>query len=193
MMRGSQLPIVALGAAWSLAILWTCGSLWDHAYRPAKNPTDFPAPFAADETTSSSRIVLFAHPFCPCTKATLSELEESLSRLPANVAVAVVFVTVGLPPAEVSASPLMAMARSLPHVTVKQDDAGHLACSYGATVSGETFFVDSRGRVLYHGGLTPARGHQGDATGQTLLEQVARGKREGPCAAPIFGCSLPHS
>jgi len=140
-------------------------------------------------------MVLFAHPYCPCTKATLNELEESLARLPSDASVSVVFVTCRLSAPEVTDSDNVVLARGLSGITVRFDEDGHEAQSLGATVSGELFAFDASGCLVYHGGLTPARGHQGDAVGQAQLELIAHGKLAKCCAAPIFGCplSLPNA
>ena len=94
-------------------------------------------------------------------------------------------------PSSTEASSTVHHARSLPHVKVRFDTTGEQAKHFGATVSGEVFALDPAGRLLFHGGLTPARGHQGDAAGQSALEQLSRGSVPAVTTAPIFGCRLP--
>src|SRR5262249_43381383 len=79
--------------------------------RPAKIPAAPTPPPAPADSIGQFRIVLFAHPLCPCTRASLCELEESLARLPPDVAVSIVFVTAGLLPAEVAQSSTIPQAR----------------------------------------------------------------------------------
>jgi len=178
---------------WLGALLWTGGLLLDHAYRPAKIPSDISEVVVQPRPGDAAgfHILLFAHPFCPCTRATLSELEESVARLPADVSVNVVFVTRGLTQPEVEASSIVGQARGMSRVNVHFDTTGLEAQRFGATVSGEVFALDAAGRVVFHGGLTPARGHQGDSAGQTALEQLARGMTPTTTTAPTFGCRLP--
>jgi hypothetical protein len=190
-------PTVWLGISglllWCAALIWSGTTLLDHAYRPATIPADMRSLVIQSPDVDASRIqlLLFAHPFCPCTRATLSELEESLARLPADVSVRVVFVTCGFEAAEVEASSIVNQARSLSRGIVQFDTTGREARRFGATTSGEVFAVNAEGQVLFHGGLTPARGHQGDAAGQTSLELLAQGIPSAISTAPVFGCRLP--
>ena len=179
-----------MGVIWTCAFVFAWATLFDHAYTPAKTPHGT-APTLSIEPSDSYRIVIFAHPFCPCTRATLNELDESLARLPRNTSVNVIFVSVGLN-ADASESSLVRLAREIRGVTVNFDETGHEAHRFGATVSGEAFAFNPAGQIVYHGGLTPGRGHQGDAMGQERLEQIIRGNSHELCIAPVYGCTLPR-
>jgi hypothetical protein len=171
-----------------VVLLWSV--LLRHAYQPASvsNSSDGRQLFEPGRF----RIVFFAHPLCPCTRASLCELDESLARLPDDTSASVVFVTAGLHESDVERSPIVNQARRIPGVEVRFDETGREAKRYHASISGEVFGVDRSGRVLFHGGLTPGRGHQGDSGGQRLLERIARGNfHDSPCRAPVFGCPLP--
>jgi hypothetical protein len=171
-----------------------------HAYRPGaivQGVTEWPldAPSlhpALLKVPGHAEVVVFAHPFCPCTRATLQELDESLTRLPSTTAVTVVFVTAGLPAAAVADSDTIRLARQIPRVAVRLDDTGELVRQFGASISGEVFAFNSHGRRIYRGGLTPARGHQGDAAGQEQFEQLVNQNSDTACEAPVYGCPLPQ-
>jgi hypothetical protein len=188
--------LVGAGAAlvWCALFAAAWQRLYSYAYRPEAtglSVTSWPQD-ATCAPSSGFRLVVFIHPLCPCTQATLQELDESLARMPEGVVV-VVPVTAGLSESDVAASRLLAAVRNMPRVRLHVDPAGEERRRFGARVSGEVFAFDDRGRRMFHGGLTPGRGHQGDAPGQRQLEELARGARHEACESPMFGCLLPGS
>ena len=164
-----------------------------HTYQPAATgsiPDRWPQSNLA-VSTDGYRIIVFAHPFCPCTQATLDQLDESLTRLPANTSVHVVFSTAGLPPEQIDRSRSLRFARQIKGVAVHRDDTGEETQKFGATISGEVVAFDPSGRRVFHGGITAGRGHRGASTGQDQMESLILGRCRTPCSAPVFGCSLP--
>jgi hypothetical protein len=103
-------------------------------------------------------LVLFAHPECPCTRASLAELARLLARFEDRLTADVVF----LRPSDVGAawdgSDLWRTASAMPGVTAVRDDDGVEAVRFRATTSGAAVLYDARGRLLFRGGLTSARG-----------------------------------
>src|SRR5262245_36753101 len=140
------------GVAWCCLAVLGWSVLLGHTYRPATSSggvTSWPegdtygaSPCAAK---GAFRIVVFAHPGCPCTRATLHKVDESLTRLPRTACVSVIFVTPGLKRTDICGSDTLAFARRLPGVEVRLDDTGAEARRFGATVSGEVFAFDGRG------------------------------------------------
>ena len=183
-------PGVGSGAVWLGVSLLVFGFLYRHTYQPSKIPT-LPVGDEAIETSSHFRIKLFAHPYCPCTRASLEQFGESLTRFPEDVQAEIIFVTAGLAESEIASSPLVSQARELHGAQVRLDATGEEANRWGATVSGEVLAFDARGHLVFRGGITPGRGHQGASTGQAELENIVNGRSPGPCATPVFGCHLP--
>jgi hypothetical protein len=190
--RCAQSPITwcLVAALWAGGLVAAWGALLDHAYQPAKTAAVI-APQTKIESGVGYRVLLFAHPLCPCTRATLHELNETITRIAPATHVQVVFVTAGLDPKSIERSALETLARELPNVDVQFDNTGDVARTYGATVSGEVVAFNPAGDLIFQGGITPARGHQGDALGQQQLEQLVTGKSNDFCAAPVYGCRLP--
>jgi hypothetical protein len=188
-----RLALIVVTALWGAATFASWERLASHAYRQAATTSgvatwpQLGADFLADEKT---RIVVFAHPGCPCTRATVAELAEVLADCPADASAAVVFVTAGLPDDVVSNSDTVAAARQTNNVIVVLDDDAQIAARYGATVSGETFAFNAAGRRIFHGGITAARGHRGTSGGRELLEQAIRNPAADTGEAPVFGCRL---
>jgi hypothetical protein len=51
---------------------------------------------------------------------------------------------------------------------------------------------DARGRLLFSGGLTSARGHEGDSFGLRRIRSLLLTGEADRRDAPVFGCSLHH-
>jgi hypothetical protein len=75
-------------------------------------------------------------------------------------------------------------------VVTQIDDDGSEALLFHANTSGETLLYGKDGRLLFHGGLTPSRGHEGDNLGLTrVVSLVTTGASDKPESA-VYGCSL---
>jgi hypothetical protein len=175
-----------------LALLW--GWLLRHAYLPTATSqaiTAWPAESRLSVPAEAWRVVLFAHPLCPCTRATLNELDRLTLHVPAETSFTVVFNTNGLKPSDVEASPTLTFAQKMPSVTTVPDPDGQETDAFQATVSGEVFAFDPSGILVFHGGITPSRGHEGGSIGAKRLFQLLKGKTHQPYNGPVFGCRLP--
>jgi len=143
-------------------------------------------PFDASRPT----LVMFAHPRCPCTQASLGELEVLLARVPDAVNVRVVF----LKPAETDTNwekaALWRRASAIPGVSVYTDHAGIEARRFHAGTSGQTLLYDRSGALRFQGGITLSRGHAGDNPGRSALEEILRAGHSNQIETPVFGCSL---
>src|SRR5690606_30657808 len=128
-------------------------------------------------------------PRCPCTAASISELDRFLSRTGPRFASTVVFV---VPPAveeDWADTANVDAAGRLPYTEVRLDD-GRLAETFGAKTSGAAFVFDTDGALLFHGGLTASRGHEGLSAGIDALGAIASGRRPAAPNCPVFGCRL---
>ena len=194
-MKGSHaavtLRVVAV-VAWCGAVV--CGLCWlaDYASSPgaaAKAGSRWPARAAVSLHGRLPTLILFIHPQCPCTAATLEELDRLLGRVGDRVSTRIlVYSDAALGP-EWSHSSLWARAERIPWVRVEADPLGCQAALFGARTSGQAFLYSSDGQLLFSGGLTPARGHEGDNDGCTSLQSLISGA-SASCTAPVYGCAL---
>ena len=138
-------------------------------------------------------LIVFAHPYCSCTKATLAELAKVLNSAGAERPdVKVLFYRPDdsdWEPAE-----LWQDAKSLPGSQVAWDSGGREAKLFGATTSGSAFLFESGGQLRFQGGITGSRGHFGDNAGASELAAAMdlRRYRDRPRVREffVFGCSL---
>jgi hypothetical protein len=133
---------------------------------------------------------MLAHPNCPCTRASLAELEILLAKLQGKLSAFVVFSKPEAGMAEVQRSELWKKAAAMPDVSVVYDGQGVETRKFGGQVSGQTMLYDPAGRLVFSGGITSARGHQGDNTGMDAVISLVRGDAGAPGRTPVFGCSL---
>jgi hypothetical protein len=84
-------------------------------------------------------------------------------------------------------------AAMIPGVVPISDKDGLEAIRFGAETSGQVMLYSAQGELLFRGGITVARGHQGGNPGfDTLLACLTEGKAD-PTPWPVFGCPLRSS
>lgn len=141
-------------------------------------------------TSNRTRIVLFAHPHCPCTRTAIERLNH-IAREPGRIAdVEICFVLPNGAGSDWRCSENVRFASTMANVTVRWDIAGRESSLHGATTSGHVVAIAPKGSPLFHGGITPARSHPGSCAGFDAVLAIARGEEPSTCSAPVFGCPL---
>jgi hypothetical protein len=191
----------AKGSIWLalVGILWLASAtgglwvLWAYDNKPgiAANPSArWPATSRLAPAADGPTLVLFAHPQCSCSPASLGELAEVLARADKRPRTYVVF----LKPSSVvdgwERTALWQQAARLENVTVIRDDDGLEAQRFSAATSGQTFLYDSRGVLQFSGGITSARGHAGDNAGRAALISLVNRLETSHPRTNVFGCPL---
>jgi hypothetical protein len=92
--------------------------------------------------------------------------------------------------ADWDSSDLWRRASAIPGVMVVRDDEGVEAARFRASTSGATVLYDVEGHLLFSGGLTSARGHEGDSAGLERIRSLLRTGKADRSDAPVYGCSL---
>jgi hypothetical protein len=158
---------------------------------PAEPPSQWPASSALDPGGQTrGTLVLFAHPRCPCTRATLSELERLLHHVQGRVTTYVVFVQPeGYDRAWVR-DHLWHRATAMPAVRPVRDVKGMEAERFGAFTSGQVLYYDEQQHLRFAGGITGARGHEGDNKGRQALRQLIQTGTANRTSTFVFGCAL---
>jgi hypothetical protein len=187
--RSYTLPLIV--AAWvlvvSAAIVWT----WHYKTTPglaSRPPAAWPA--SAELPSSRMTLVVALHPLCTCSEATISELARLMSSIEERPAVYALFYDYQPAVKPVSTTSLWRRAAAIPGVTALRDRDGAMAKSFGAETSGDVIAYASDGRLVFHGGVTAARGHEGDSFGRQRLLAVLRGQTPDRRDSPVFGCNL---
>jgi hypothetical protein len=153
-------------------------------------PMTWPAASHIERDASKLTLVLFAHPYCPCTRATMHELRALLDRVGDAVRVHVLFSVEEAELADAKDAELWKTAAAIPGVEVSADVGGAEARLFRATNSGHVLLFDGRGAQLFFGGITGARGHEGDNPGLSRLTAWIEEGHAELDQAPVFGCEL---
>lgn len=192
-MVGKPIRLTCLVAAWLVAV--ASGFVWLSAYqaaagRPAPAPADWPVGSAVRPENGRFTLILFAHPRCSCTRASLDGLSWVLARSQGKANAYVVFVLPDGAPDGWERTPLRDEAAAVPGVHILFDAHGSEAGLFGAATSGETVLYDPSGRLVFRGGLTVGRGHAGDSPGRRALLACIVGATPERRDFPVYGCPL---
>jgi len=153
-------------------------------------PDHWPAKTQISLDPERDTLVMFAHPQCPCTRASVEELNRLLAQVKGRVTAQVWFFKPGQLSADWSKTGLWRSAEAIPGVTVHDDIDGLQAALFGAETSGSVFLYDIRGRLLFKGGITGSRGHAGDNPGEASIVSLCAGQPVDLFQTPVYGCSL---
>lgn len=174
------------GAVAAFAVLSSAGAV---PGRSLASPSQWPTQDVIRRSSGEETAVVCLHPKCPCSRATIRELERALAERERPLDLHVVLVA---PTAEMDRwrdSEFVAAARRLPNSTLHWDD-GSLAKLFGAETSGHVALYDADGRLQLTGGVTPSRGHEGLNTGAQAVARDERPRPTTPTRTPVFGCPL---
>ena len=185
--------IFLLAGLWLLAVTAGLSVLWAWENTPgaaADAPARWPAGSTLSRAADAPTLILFAHPQCSCTRASLGEFQEILARATHPPRTYVVFLKpIGLG-VDWEKTDLWRTATSLPGVTVLRDDDGLEAKRFGVITSGQTVLYDASGVLMFSGGITGARGHAGDNAGRASLVSLLNQRTADRSSTSVFGCPL---
>lgn len=156
--------------------------------RDAEVGMTWPIESALIRRNNRATLVMFVHPQCGCSRASISELGKLMTQIQSQVVAHVVFLK--LPGTDWEDSDNWRAASAIAGVTTTWDQGGREASRFGARTSGQTMLYDRSGRLAFSGGITPSRGHEGDNLGSYEILALVRGRTELGAQSRVFGCAL---
>jgi hypothetical protein len=191
--------------AWGVGLVWASvtvsgfASLWRYESTAGVQPefgSQWPAASRIPLDANRQTLMVFMHPQCPCSKASVAELTQIMTRCQGRMIARVLFIRPLGFPAGWEKTDLWRDAAAIPGTLVSSDPDGTEAKLFGAMTSGQTALYDTAGHLLFQGGITESRGHAGDNAGcdaivDLVLHQggvVIPSTRQSETA--VFGCSL---
>ena len=153
-------------------------------------PSHWPAESGIERRPGAPVLLLFAHPHCPCSGASIEELDRIMARTGTTVATRVLFIKPSGVAEDWQSTDLWRKAAAIRGVSVASDDGGREASLFGAATSGQAILYGADGQLLFSGGITGARGHAGDNPGRSAILALLNGGRATRSVTPVFGCSL---
>ncbi len=176
--------VQSLLVLWLLAIGFSLAAMAEYQGAPglAANAQDWPSDSELTRPDLPT-MLLFLHPECGCSRATLAELQRLLPRVQHEFRTLIVFSGVG--------ETLRPLAGEMRDARLHDDPEAIEARRFGATTSGHLFVYGPRGRLLFHGGITAARGHEGPNAGvEHVVAALAGDAARGLTSTQVFGCPL---
>ncbi len=174
---------VGAGIAVMLNYQNTCGSV-------GTTPEHWPSKTQIALDHNRDTLLMFAHPQCPCTQASMEEFNRLMAQCRGRVTAYVLFLKPSQFSNDWTRTDLWRSAAAIPDVTVQDDIDGALARKFGAETSGYILLYDPRGQILFKGGITDSRGHAGDNAGESVVVSLVNGQNTSLKQTPVYGCSL---
>lgn len=182
-----------------LTLLWLFGlgvgfqKIFQYSMTPggsASAPNRWPLSSQIARTPGRATLLLFAHPRCPCSQASVGELERLMTRFRDKATVHVLFYLPEKQETNWAHESLWRKAEAIPGVQAVLDPQGTEAAKFGALTSGQVMLYDPAGHLVFSGGITPQRGHMGDSAGRAAILGFFESGRVEVATAPVFGCAL---
>lgn len=188
-----RLSRVGMLSAWILACITGLAIFWIYETTPGQeggNPESWPSTSALTRASDRPTLVMFLHPKCPCSRASVEEVSRLLATEPDAFALRFVFFQPDATEDSWVQTGLWETVRQFPHAKVVIDKDAREAKRFGAVTSGDTYLFDPSGELRFHGGLTPGRGHVGENAGLEALRQLARSQTPSLTRFAVFGCPI---
>ncbi|MCM3873940.1 MAG: hypothetical protein ND895_24895 [Pyrinomonadaceae bacterium] len=189
----SRILLLLACVVWLSSVGYGLSLVWGFENSPGRTgtpPANWPNNSEIERDAKLPTLVLFIHPHCPCSRATIGELAVLMTHSQGLVNAKALFVK----PADFGdaweKTDLWSSASEIPGVSVTADDQGVEARRFGSETSGQIALYSAAGQLLFSGGITGSRGHSGDNDGRTaILSLLATGKSAKTQTA-VFGCPL---
>jgi hypothetical protein len=186
--------LVAIGLlSWLCLLAYGARTLARYSTEPGAEqsaPPTWPTASTLRPVAGLNTVVMFVHPKCPCSRASLAELEIVMNDTRSHAAAFIVF----LRPADVEVgweqTDTWETAGRIPRTTRMVDREGQEAKRFGARTSGLTLVYDARGRLEFGGGITESRGHVGDSVARQALLAMLENAPTDLHDHAVFGCPL---
>ena len=134
-------------------------------------------------------LVIFVHPRCPCSSASLAELARVAARCRGRFAAHLLSYRPEGPDEGWDSIGADAEGPAA-GITRWDDPGGREALRFGVATSGHVLLFDTSGRRVFGGGITISRGHQGDNPGIYGLIATILGEPARSGTGPVFGCPI---
>jgi hypothetical protein len=177
--------ILAVGAGWT--------ALSKYQNTPGKapaSPQEWPSVSSIHRQSDLPTLVMFLHPHCPCSRASLAQLSSIMTHAQNKMRTQVVFVKPVDVPLDWVKTDLYEKALKIPGVNVMIDEDGREAEMFHGEVSGQVMLYDASGQLVFSGGITASRGHEGDNDGQDAILSFLNNGTLVKDKTPFFGCVL---
>lgn len=193
--RNARGGLVVKAAVLVWVLLLSCGTykLLHYENNPGRDlnpPTRWPAQISIVRSPERFTLVMLVHPKCSCSSASIGELAKIMAKSHGRLDAKVLFLVPNELHGDWSNSATWTAAGEIPGVDSIADVDGRLAKLFNAKTSGFTVLYNRNGELVFHGGITAARGHWGDNAGSEAIQEFVDGKAPALNSTAAFGCNL---
>ena len=189
---------LGLTVVWGVVVVCGLILLLNYEARPgfdASPPQTWPADTQLQLAASGPTVLMFAHPHCPCTRASFNELQQVVSMCSDLAEFRLVAYHPSAANDEWADSPILKKADIVPQVSTSWDPDGMESRRFRIRTSGHVVAYTEDGSLVFSGGITASRGHEGMNLGRRCLTDCLRSdlrlaSRLRPAEYPVYGCSL---
>lgn len=184
-------PLIA-GCVWVMALAIGFGLLTSYQFAKggsAVAPVRWPGSKLFNPSKQYQSLIFFAHPGCPCTSASVDELNQFMAKRSERVKAYVLLMSPAVKPEGWDDTRMYREAARIPGVTVIADTDGAEARRFGSKTSGQVLLYNRQGELVFNGGITGSRGHVGDNSGLNGLISATDAENS-LRQLPVFGCQI---
>lgn len=180
-------------AAWLALMVYGSVLVFNYEATPGVSAAaiseEWPSKSTLTRSELSHTLVMAVHPKCPCTRASVRELKRVIDGVQRPVKVYVVFVKPEGSDNSWDDTEIWNSVAGIPGVIAISDE-GFEANLFDAATSGQTFVYDPMGKLVFRGGITQGRGHEGvNAGGNAILSLLNAGTSD-VSETQVYGCPL---
>ena len=136
------------------------------------------------------QLLVFLHPRCACSLATLNELARIQAACKDRLAIQVVIYFPDGAAADWLQSPNVKLAQQIPDAQWTLDPNGVSARAFGVKTSGHSILLSPSGDLVFSGGITPSRAHEGDNLGRQAIERYVCLGEKTVDHSNVYGCPI---
>jgi hypothetical protein len=189
---------LGLVGVWGVVAIAGLIAVYAHAFKNediGRAEVIWPSDSSLEQSPDRCTLVMFAHPRCPCTLASLDSLARVMGVADCKAVVVFWQPDSDSQPVESSSwrnSPSIKLAEKMQDVSIYFDRSGAEFKKFGVNTSGHCMAFSKGGVQLFTGGLTSSRGHVGpSAASDSLIQSIQSVKPTKP--SPVYGCTIRQS
>jgi hypothetical protein len=186
--------------SWVGAVFWVMSLIGRYEGTPgeaATVPTQWPQNCSIKPNPAKQTLLFFLHPRCACSLASMQEFKHALQHFARtanlsseNIDINCVFTCPDTNYTEWTNTVLVNRAREIPDATIRFDRNGTIINQFHVTTSGHVLLYSKNGKLMYSGGVTLARGHEGNNKNREAFENAMSDSTTSSDECPVFGCKL---
>lgn len=194
MVARKKIIISVIISIWVGSIIWSTKAMLIFQFTPGKMGkvfNDFPqkSKLVLDQTLPT--LILFLHPKCTCSKASVEEIKIIKSSIKKEFKLIAVVQTASLKLTD-ELEKLKEELSTLPHSTIVNDSYSFETNLFSVKTSGQIYIYSSFGELIYTGGSTSSRGTSSPSELRRTIASILETNKKPHqlITKSIYGCEM---